>query len=116
MEIKVLTIDKIMKMQDITLKNEFLKYFSGGEGRQVFNHIWRDRIIRDEVKSKPKFREVLMYLLNEELSIEERFTNVVNNNGSKHINGIGKGLASAFLMDFDAEKYCIWNNKKEFES
>lgn len=105
--------EKIKKMEYPTLKSEFLKYFGGGEGRQVLNQIWRDRIIRDEEKSKLKFRDVLLYLLNEELSIEERFTNVVNSYGSKHINGIGKGLASAFLMDFDAEKYCIWNNKTE---
>ena len=105
--------EKIKKMQYPSLKSEFLKYFGGGEGRQVLNQIWRDRIIRDEDKSKPKFRDVLLYLLNEKLSIEERFTNVVSSNGNNHINGIGKGLASAFLMDFDAEKYCIWNNKTE---
>jgi len=101
--------EKIKTMEHPILKSEFLKYFGGGEGRQVLNQIWRDRIIRDT----PKFRDVLLYLLNEELPIEERFTNVVSSNGSKHINGIGKGLASAFLMDFDAEKYCIWNNKTE---
>lgn len=103
--------DKIKTMEYSTLKSEFLKYFGGGEGRQVLNQIWRDRIIRDADESKVKFRDVLLYLLDENIPIEERFTNVVTNNGSKHINGIGKGLASAFLMDFDAEKYCIWNNK-----
>ena len=96
-----------------TLKNEFLKYYGGGEGRQVLNQIWRDRIIRDEDESKVKFKDMILYLLNEDTSIEERFTNVVSSNGSKHISGVGKGLASAFLMDFDMNKYCIWNNKTE---
>jgi hypothetical protein len=45
--------------------------------------------------------------------VEERFSNVVSSNGSHHIDGVGKALASAFLMDFKPEKYCLWNNKTE---
>jgi hypothetical protein len=100
------------KVQDISnddLQTKFMEYYKGGEGRQVLNQIWRDRIIRDT----PKFRDVLLYLLDETIPVEERFSNVVSSSGDKHIDGVGKALASAFLMDFDLHKYCIWNNKTE---
>jgi len=45
--------------------------------------------------------------------LEERFSNVVGSNGKYHTAGVGKALASAFLMDFNPRKYCIWNNKTE---
>lgn len=101
--------DKIETMSNDELKNKFIEYYSGGEGRQVLNQIWRDRIVRDI----PKFRNMLGYLLDESIPAEERFSNVVNSSGNKHIDGVGKALASAFLMDFDLQKYCIWNNKTE---
>ena len=100
--------DKIKTMHD-ELKAKFLEYYSGGEGRQVLNQIWRDRIIRDIAK----FKDMLIYLLDESIPVEERFSNVVSSEGDKHIGGVGKALASAFLMDFNMQKYCIWNNKTE---
>ena len=89
------------------LKNKFIDYYKGGEGRQTFNQIWRDRIVRNI----DRFRDVLLYLLDESLPFDERFKEVTE--GSRHIEGMGKGLASAFLMDFNMEKYCLWNNKTE---
>lgn len=91
------------------LRSKFLEYYSGGEGRQVLNQIWRDRIIRDE----DKFREMLTYLLDENTTLEERFSNVVGSSGKKHIAGVGRALASAFLMSFNLQKHCIWNSKTE---
>ncbi|MEM3565191.1 MAG: endonuclease NucS [Candidatus Jordarchaeaceae archaeon] len=101
--------EKIKEMPDDELKRRFIEYYSGGEGRQTLNQIWRDRIIRDV----SKFREMVTYLLDESISVEERFSNVVSSNGNYHIDGVGKALASAFLMDFKPEKYCVWNNKTE---
>lgn len=102
-------LGKISTMADQELKAKFLEYFGGGEGRQSLNQIWRDRIVRDLTK----FRDMLIYLLDENITVEKRFSNVVNNQGDKHIGGVGKALASAFLMDFNLQKYCIWNNKTE---
>jgi len=101
--------DKIKTMSDDRMKSKFIEYYSGGEGRQVLNQIWRDRIIRDV----PKFKDVLIHLLGESMPLEERFSDVVNSGGNKHIDGFGKALASAFLMDFNLQKYCLWNNKTE---
>ena len=102
-------LENVKTMSEDELRNKFVEYYSGGEGIQVFNQIWRDRIIRDE----PKFRDMLVYLLDENTPIEERFSNVVSRGGKKHIEGVGKALASAFLMSYNLQKYCIWNNKTE---
>lgn len=104
--------EKVKAIPDDTLndlKTEFLEYYGGGEGRQVLNQIWRDRIIRDT----PKFRDMLVHLLDESVPMRERFSNVVSGNGNKHIDGIGRAFASAFLMDSNLQNYCIWNNKTE---
>jgi hypothetical protein len=101
--------EKIKGMPDDELKKRFIEYYSGGEGRQTLNQIWRDRIIRDV----SNFRKIITYLLDESIPVEERFSNVVSSNGDYHIDGVGRALASAFLMDFNPEKYCIWNNKTE---
>jgi len=101
--------DGIETMSEDELRDKFLEYYGGGEGRQALNQIWRDRIIRNV----PKFRDMLAYLLDEDSPIEDRFSNVVSSSGEKHIEGVGKALASAFLMSFDLQKYCIWNNKTE---
>jgi len=100
--------EKIGPMSTAELKQKFLEYYSGGEGRQTFNQIWRDRIIRD-----PKFKDTLLYLMDENLSLEQRFSEVVTGSEKMHIEGFGKGLASAFLMDLNIQKYCVWNNKTE---
>jgi len=102
-------LDKIKTMSEDKVKSKFIEYYSGGEGRQALNQIWRDRIIRDV----PKFKDTLIYLLDESMPLEERFSDIVNSSGNKHIDGVGKALASAFLMDFNLQKYCLWNNKTE---
>lgn len=101
--------NNVKAMSKDELRNKFVEYYSGGEGRQILNQIWRDRIIRDG----SKFTDMLFYLLNENTPIEKRFSNVVSSDGKKHIEGVGKALASAFLMSFNLQKYCIWNNKTE---
>jgi len=101
--------EKIKELKDDELADNFKRYYQGGEGRQRFLQIYRDRIIRDV----RRFREMMLYLLNEEIPIEQRFTNVVEEKGRYHIEGVGKGLASALLMDFNIDKYCLWNNKTE---
>ena len=71
----------IEKMSDDELKEKYLEYYKGAEGRQPFNQIHRDRIIRDT----RRFREEIMYLLNEEINIEERMEQILN--GENHIKG-----------------------------
>jgi len=97
----------IQSLTDDELRQRFREYYKGGEGRQTFNQIYRERIIKDI----SRFRMMLLYLLNEEIPIEQRFQSVVE--GNYHIEGVGKGLASALLMDFNMDKYCLWNNKTE---
>ncbi|MGC8812748.1 MAG: endonuclease NucS domain-containing protein [Candidatus Aenigmatarchaeota archaeon] len=99
--------ETIKNMEDEELKKKFLEYYSGGEGRQSFNKVYRDRIVRDI----SQFKNMLLYLLDEKIPIEQRFKEVVE--GEYHIEGVGKALASAFLMDLDIDKYCIWNNRTE---
>lgn len=102
-----INLESIQRLKDDELRQRFLEYYKGGEGRQNFNQIYRDRIIRDI----SMFRKMLLYLLNEEIPIEQRFRDVVE--GDYHIEGVGKGLASALLMDFNMNNYCLWNNKTE---
>jgi RecB family endonuclease NucS len=99
--------DSVQSLTDDELRQRFLNYYKGGEGRQTLNQIYRDRIVRDI----SRFRMMLLYLLNEKIPIEQRFQSVVE--GDFHIEGVGKGLASALLMDFNMDKYCLWNNKTE---
>ncbi len=99
----------IKTLSDNELQKKFLEYYKGGEGRQTLNQIHRDKIVRD-IK---RFREMLLYLLDETIPIKERFKNVVDKDGKYHIEGVGRGLASAFLMDYNLDKYCLWNGKTE---
>jgi len=101
-------LEVIKAMPDDELKKRFLEYYKGGTGeKQNLNQIYRDRIVRD----KKRFRETLLYLLDEGIDIEERFNQVLN--GEHKIEGFGRAIATAFLMDFDPERYCLWNNKTD---
>jgi hypothetical protein len=102
-----INLESIQRLKDDELRQRFLEYYKGGEGRQNFNQIYRDRIVRDV----SMFRKMLLHLLDEEIPIEQRFRDVVE--GDYHIEGVGKGLASALLMDFNMDNYCLWNNKTE---
>lgn len=97
----------LKKMSDEALEKNFLEYYRNGGGRQNLNQIYRDRIIRD----KNKFRATLIYLLDEKKDFKERIDNVLE--GEYHIEGFGKAILTSFLMDFNIDKYCLWNNKTE---
>jgi hypothetical protein len=99
--------NKLDTLSDDELKNKFLEYFNGGAGRHPFNAINRASIIKD-IK---KFREVMKFLFDESVSVEERLNEILEKDGTYHIGGIGKGLATSILMDLDPKKYATWNNK-----
>lgn len=101
--------DVIQKMSDEELEKKFLDYYKEGGGRQNLNQIYRDRIIRD----KKRFRETLLYLLDESIDIKKRLDDILNKKSKYHIEGFGKAITTSFLMDYKPEKYCIWNNKTE---
>jgi hypothetical protein len=102
-----INIDFIKNASDDELRQRFLDYYRGGEKRQNLNQIYRDRIIRDI----SQFREMLLHLFDENLPIEQRFRDVVE--GDYKIEGVGKALVSTLLMDFNIDKYCLWNNRTE---
>lgn len=97
--------DVIRKMTDEELETKFLGYYRTGGGRQTLNQIYRDRIIRD----KKSFRETILCLLDEGISIEKRIEQTLD--GKYRIEGFGKAILTSFLMDFNPDKYCLWNNK-----
>ncbi|MBA7528310.1 hypothetical protein ES705_20493 [subsurface metagenome] len=99
----------IKKMSDEELKENFLEYFNSGGGRQSLNAIYRDRIIRDI----ETFRKTLLFLLDENIDLKDRFDKILKSNGEYHIKGFGKAILTSFLMDYSPEKYCLWNNKTE---
>jgi hypothetical protein len=53
------------------------------------------------------------YLLDEKVTLGERLEEVLESKGKYHIEGVGRAIATSFLMDFKPEKYCLWNNKTE---
>lgn len=101
--------DVIKKMSDEELEENFLEYYKSGGGKQNLNQIYRDRIIRD----KKRFREMTTYLLDEKVSVPKRLDEILEAKGKYHIEGVGKAIATSFLMDCNPNKYCIWNNKTE---
>lgn len=97
--------DVIQKMSDEELETKFLEYYKTGGGRQTLNQIFRDRIIRD----KKRFRETILYLLNESVDIKKRMDDI--SDGKYRIEGFGKAIATSFLMDYNPDRYCLWNEK-----
>jgi MoxR-like ATPase len=98
----------IQQMVDEELEKKFLDYYNTGTGeKQRLNAVYRDRIIRD----KALFRQTIGYLLDESIEIKERINQVLE--GSHKIPGFGKAIVTAFLMDYNPDKYCLWNNKTE---
>jgi len=106
---KWLNPEAVQKMADKELETKFLEYYKAGGGRQNLNQIYRDRIIRD----KKQFREMIGYLLDEKINLEKRLEEVLEAEGRYHIEGVGRAIATSFLMDFKPDKYCLWNNKTE---
>jgi len=99
--------ETIERLSEDELKKKFPEYFNNCRTLYGLNPIYRDRIIKDT----SKFKKMLLYLLDESIPIEKRFKDVLE--GEYHIDGVGKGLASLFLMSFNSEMYCIWNNRTE---
>src|SRR4030042_4141891 len=95
------------KMTDEELEAKFLEYYRSGGGRQNLNQIHRDRIIRD----KKRFREIISYLLDEKINVAKRMDEILD--GKSHIEGVGKAIATSFLIDFNPNRYRFWNNKTE---
>lgn len=98
--------NKLEALSDDELKNRFLQYFNEGAGRHPFNAINRDKII-----NHIKFRKVMKFLLDESVPVNERMDKILEKDGTYHIAGIGKGLATSILMDLNSQKYATWNNK-----
>ena len=95
-------------MSDDTLKEKYLNYYNSNVGdKQNLNKVNRDRIVRDI----GKFRKTIYYLLDESIDIKERVNQVLK--GGYKIKGFGRGILTAFLSDFNPNKYCAWNNKTE---
>lgn len=99
--------DVIQKMSDGELETKFLEYYKSGGGRQSLNQIYRDRIIRD----KNRFRKTILYLLDESVDVKDRIDQILE--GKYRIEGFGKAILTSFLMDYNPEKYCLWNNKTD---
>jgi hypothetical protein len=100
--------DVIREMPNNELEAKYLEYYRSGGKRQNLNQIHRARIIRD----KKRFRDTLLYLLDEGKDVKERIDQILK--GKKYrVEGFGKAIATSFLMDFDIDKYCLWNNKTE---
>lgn len=106
---KWIQLKEIKKISDKELKKHFLKYYNDGGGRQNLNKIYRDRIIRN----KTRFRQTVLYLLNENVPLENRLDDILKPKSKYRIEGFGKAILTSFLMDFNPNKYCIWNNKTE---
>lgn len=99
--------DVMAKISDEKLKENFLDYYNNLWA--TLNPVNRDRIIRNV----QRFREMMLYLLDENIDIKKRFNKTVPQNGKYHITGAGKSLISSFLMHLNLDKYTIWNNKTE---
>lgn len=99
--------DIVQKMSDGELETKFSEYYKSGGGKQTLTQIYRDRIIRD----KKRFRETLLYLLDEDVDVKERIDQVLG--GKYRIKGFGRAILTSFLMDFNLDKYCLWNHKTE---
>jgi hypothetical protein len=90
---------------DADLQNGYLDHFENAF--QGLNPIYRDRVVRDP----GKFRKVIRELLDESVPVTTRLDRVLD--GPEHIDGMGKGLATEYLMIAHPDKYCIWNGKSE---
>ena len=91
---------------DEEVRQGFLDHFE--HASQSLNAIFRDRIIKD----LPRFRDAIRELLNESIPISQRLDELLAG-GSRHLEGMGPGLATEYLMIAYPEKYCIWNDKSK---
>ena len=98
----------IQKLPEEELSEKFREYYkSGGGNKQNLIQINRERIIAN----KSRFKEVILYLLNEKIELKERIDEIMD--GKFKIEGFAQAILTSLLMDANIEKYCIWNNKTE---
>lgn len=90
---------------DADIKKGYLDHFANAW--QALNDIYRDRVIRDPAR----FRKVVRDLLDESIPIVARLDRLLD--GKEHIEGMGKGLSTDYLMTAHPDKYCLWNGKAE---
>jgi hypothetical protein len=93
------------RWNDEQLREGYLNYFENTG--QSLNPIYRDRIVRNATR----FREVIKRLLDEAVPVDERLDSVLG--GTLHVDGMGKGMATDFLMTAHPDRYCLWNSKTE---
>ncbi len=106
---KWLQPDVITNLSDAELTEKFLEYYKTGGERQNLNQIYRARIIRNI----QKFRDTILYLLDENIGLSERINEILSPRGKCRIKGFGKAIATSILMDYKPDRYCVWNNKTE---
>jgi 5-methylcytosine-specific restriction protein B len=100
--------DVIKNISDEDLKANFLSYYQKNSGEK--QHL-DQRNKKPIVEDMSKFRETLLFLLDESIDIQERINEVLS--GKHKINRLGRSIATALLMDFDPDKYSLWNNKTD---
>ncbi|MHA1972498.1 MAG: DUF2461 family protein [Candidatus Hodarchaeales archaeon] len=99
----------IESMDDEEFVEKFKEYYSdSGGGRQWLPPFYKGKLAED-----PRLKEVILYLLDENIDIEERFRDVVENGRPYHIQDFGRALATAILMTFNRDEYTLFNNKVE---
>jgi len=90
---------------DTDLRSGYLEHF--GDPFQSLNAIYRERVVKDP----GKFRKAVRGLLDESIPIVSRLDRLLD--GSEHIEGMGRGLSTEYLMIAHPDKYCLWNSKTE---
>jgi hypothetical protein len=90
---------------DDDLRKGYLDHFENA--LQALNPIYRDRIVRDP----GRFRKAIRELLDESVPVVTRLDRLLD--GPQHIEGMGRGLATEYLMIVHPDKYCLWNGKSE---
>jgi predicted Mrr-cat superfamily restriction endonuclease len=102
-----LWLEDVMQDKNKNIRENYLDYFNTGAGRQRLIAIYRDRIISDQ----EQFTKSLKYLLDKSIPFEKRFNDVLD--GDLSIEGMKFALITSFLMDYELDKYSLWNNKSE---
>lgn len=90
---------------DDDLRKGYLDHFENAF--QFLNPVYRERIIRDP----DRFRNAIKELLDDSVPVAVRLDRLLD--GNRHIEGMGKGLATEYLMIAHPDKYCLWNGKTE---
>ncbi|MGV9206304.1 MAG: endonuclease NucS domain-containing protein [Promethearchaeia archaeon] len=106
---KWIQLEVINDMSNDEFKNKFLNFYEKGGGLQNMLLMYKNSLTKDI----DKLKKSLLYLLDENIPIKKRCDEVIGQDGDHHIKGLGKGLATAFLISFKPEKYGLWNNKTE---